>query len=81
MSTQPHGTSLRSAPDRALIQVRRAEVALSVGAYVPVASGENVLSYERQLGNRRLLVVLNMSGVLQLLPKLNSGRVLVSTFP
>jgi alpha-glucosidase len=66
---------------RALIQVRRAEPALSVGAYVPVASGENVLSYERQLGNRRLLVVLNMSGVLQLLPKLNSGRVLVSTFP
>jgi alpha-glucosidase len=65
---------------RALIQVRRAEVALSVGAYVPVAADENVLSYERQLGNRRLLVALNMSGVSQLLPKLNSGRVLVSTF-
>jgi alpha-glucosidase len=65
---------------RALIQVRRAEPALSVGAYVPVAADENLLSYERQHGDRRLLVVLNMSGVSQTLPRLGSGRVLVSTF-
>src|SRR3712207_6798351 len=40
---------------RALIRLRRAEAALSVGAYVPVGADENILSYERHHDGRRLL--------------------------
>jgi alpha-glucosidase len=64
---------------RALIRLRRAEPALSVGAYAPVAADENVLLYERHHGDRRLLIALNMSGVSQGLSKRYSGHVLVST--
>jgi alpha-glucosidase len=65
---------------RALIGLRRAEPALSVGAYAPVAADENVLLYERRHGDRRLLIALNMSGASQALSKRHSGRVLISTF-
>ena len=64
---------------RALMRLRRAEPALSVGAYAPVAADEAVLSYERCHGDRRLLIGLNMSGTAQALSKHHSGRVLVST--
>jgi alpha-glucosidase len=47
---------------RALLRLRRAEPALSVGAYAPVACTEAVLAYERRHGERRLLVALNMGG-------------------
>jgi alpha-glucosidase len=65
---------------RALIRLRRAEPALSLGAYAPVAADENVLLYERRHGDRRLLIALNMSGTSQVLSKHHSGRVLISTF-
>jgi alpha-glucosidase len=42
--------------------LRRAEPALSVGNYSPVAATERVLVYERRHRGRRLLVALNMSG-------------------
>jgi alpha-glucosidase len=63
----------------ALIRLRRAEPALSVGAYAPVAADETILSYERRHGDRRLLIALNMSGGSQALSTRHSGRVLVST--
>lgn len=46
---------------RALLRLRRAEPALSVGAYEAVAATEAVLAYERREAGRRLLVVLNMT--------------------
>jgi alpha-glucosidase len=47
---------------RALLRLRRSELALSVGSYAPVAATDRVLAYERRDGDRRLLVALNMSG-------------------
>jgi alpha-glucosidase len=64
---------------RALIRLRCAEPALSVGAYTPVAADETILSYERRHGDRHLLIALNMSGASQALSNFHSGRVLVST--
>ena len=64
---------------RALIRLRRAEPALSVGGYRAGSSDESVLSYERHHDGRRLLVALNMSGARQALSGIRSGRILVST--
>ncbi|MFD0465713.1 alpha-amylase family glycosyl hydrolase [Microvirga aerilata] len=64
---------------RALIRLRCAEPALSVGAYTPVAADETALLYERRHGDRHLLIALNMSGASQALSNFHSGRVLVST--
>ena len=47
---------------RALIALRRAEAALSVGDYVPVPVRDDVLAYERRHAGRRVLVALNMGG-------------------
>ena len=47
---------------RALLRLRRAEPALAIGEFVPVAATEEVFAYERRHDERRLLVVLNMSG-------------------
>lgn len=46
---------------RALLALRRAEPALSVGEYAPLAANDQALVYERRLGGRRLLVVLNLT--------------------
>jgi alpha-glucosidase len=47
---------------RRLIELRRAEPALSTGAYTALASGdENLMAYLRKAGSRRLLMVLNFS--------------------
>ena len=46
---------------RALIALRRAEPALAIGSYVPLAAGERVLSYERRHAGRALRIALNMS--------------------
>jgi alpha-glucosidase len=64
---------------RALIRLRRAEPALSIGTYRPVSADETVLAYERRHGGRRLLVALNMGGAAGTL-RLRSGRILLSTF-
>lgn len=47
---------------RALLALRRAESALRVGDYALVAATAQILAYERRLGRRRLLVVLNLAG-------------------
>jgi alpha-glucosidase len=46
---------------RALLALRRRELALSVGDYEPVDVTESVLAYERRYNNQRLLVVLNLT--------------------
>ena len=66
---------------RALIGLRRTEAALSIGAYSPVGADENVLSYERRHGGRRLLVILNMSAEPQAWSNPGTGRVVISTSP
>jgi alpha-glucosidase len=64
---------------RTLIRLRRAEPALSVGDYRSGRADENVLSYERHHGSRRILMALNMSGDAQSLTDIPASRVLVST--
>jgi glycosidase len=46
---------------RALLDLRRAEMALSMGDYVEVASTDSLLIYERRYRDRRLLIALNMT--------------------
>ncbi len=46
---------------RRLIELRRAEPALSVGAYRPLPATGELMAYLRQAGDRRLLIVLNFS--------------------
>ena len=66
---------------RALIALRRAEAALSVGDYVPVPVRDDVLAYERRHAGRRVLVVLNMGGNARVLGDIPaSGEVLLSTY-
>jgi alpha-glucosidase len=67
---------------RALLALRRAEPALSVGSYVPVEGAEDVLAYERRdtATGKRLLVALNLGGQEHELPDAASGRrILLST--
>jgi alpha-glucosidase len=47
---------------RALLALRRAEPALSHGEYAPFVAPSQALAYERRLGARRLLIVLNLTG-------------------
>ena len=63
---------------RALLRLRRAEPALSVGTYVAVASTDALLIYERRHLDRRLLIALNMSDKAEHLDA-RLGRVLLST--
>ena len=65
---------------RALLTLRRAESALSMGAYVPVQATEVVLAYERRHEDRRLLVALNMSNEHEGLPIAPGAAVLLSTY-
>ena len=44
---------------RRLIELRRAERALSVGDYAALPAGEDLVAYMRKAGRRRLLIVLN----------------------
>jgi alpha-glucosidase len=67
---------------RALLALRRAEPALSVGSYAPVeGAAEDVLAFQRrdEATDRRLLVALNLGGQERELPSAASGRVLLST--
>jgi alpha-glucosidase len=47
---------------RALLRLRRAEPTLSIGDYAPFAASDEILAYERRLGARRLLIILNLTG-------------------
>ena len=44
---------------RRLIELRRAEPALSVGDYAALPAGDDLVAYMRKAGRRRLLIVLN----------------------
>ena len=46
---------------RRLIELRRAEPALSVGDYAAVPAGDDLMAYMRKARERRLLIVLNFS--------------------
>jgi alpha-glucosidase len=46
---------------RALLRLRRAEPALSIGDYAPLAATDEILAYERRLGPRRFLIILNLT--------------------
>ena len=65
---------------RALLRLRRAEPALSVGSIGDVRAAGSVLSYRRQFGTRTLLVALNLGNERQpcTLPGA-SGRILLSS--
>ena len=67
---------------RRLIALRRSEPALIAGSYVAVAAEDDALAYIRQLGDRRLLVVLDLGSRPYGLPLPNGferGRILLST--
>lgn len=67
---------------RALLRLRRAEPALSVGDYVPVAAGDTLLAYERRSAGSRLLVALNLGAEAVPLPAAaEGGERLLSTLP
>jgi alpha-glucosidase len=66
---------------RRLINLRRAEAALAVGAYQGVPAEGNVLAYLRSHGERRLLIALNLGSQPTTfdLHAIGSRRVLLST--
>jgi alpha-glucosidase len=65
---------------RALIALRRAEPAFSIGNYTPIEADGCLLAYRREWQDRRFLVALNMGNEVQVLesPKLQ-GRVVLAT--
>jgi alpha-glucosidase len=68
---------------RRLIDLRKAEAALAVGTYTPIEAGGDLLAYVRTLGERSLLVVLNLGGHAQEWHRKGVGtreRILLSTF-
>jgi alpha-glucosidase len=66
---------------RRLSELRRAEPALHVGSYAPVAATGDLLAYLREGGGRRFLVALNLGGQAATLgaSALGSGRIVIST--
>jgi oligo-1,6-glucosidase/alpha-glucosidase len=67
---------------RALLLLRREVRALSVGNYLPVASGDGLLAFTRHSGDSRVLVALNLSDRPVPMPEIGrSGRRLISTLP
>jgi alpha-glucosidase len=64
---------------RRLLHLRRAEPALSVGAYQSIPVREDLVAFQRQEGERRLLVVLNFGPQAQEFDLPGAGRVLLST--
>jgi alpha-glucosidase len=66
---------------RRLIALRRAEPALAIGAWSPLAVEGDLLAYERSVPGRRLVVALNLgTGTVGAdLSSVGSGRVVLST--
>ncbi len=67
---------------RQLLALRRAEPALSCGAYVPLPVTEEVMRFERRDGDRRLLIALNFGGRPHLCPlpaEAGTADILLST--
>jgi alpha-glucosidase len=66
-----------------LIELRRAETALSVGAFARLPADDDLLAYVRRTDDRRILVVLNLGSKLQsfdLAPLACSCRLLLSSY-
>jgi alpha-glucosidase len=66
---------------RALLALRRAQPALSVGDWTPVDAEGNVLAWLRTHGDARFLVALNLDPGPASLPFDGSGEVVLSTIP
>ena len=64
---------------RALLRLRRAEPALAVGRFEPIAATDRVLAYWRVHDGRQILVALNFTGEPAELPGAPAGRLLLST--
>jgi len=64
---------------RRLLLLRRGELALRVGAYVPVPCSGSVLAYRREAEDSRLLVALNLGSEPATLELTQSGVVLLSS--
>ncbi|KAA0687899.1 DUF3459 domain-containing protein [Azospirillum brasilense] len=58
---------------RALLALRRAEPALSVGRYDPVSAEDDVLVYERRHGTGRFRILLNLSAVERMVDAVPEG--------
>ena len=63
---------------RALLQLRRAEPALSIGSIELLDAGPDVLAYQRRHGDSRLLIALNFSEEQRPMP-LPAGKLILST--
>src|SRR5262245_61718447 len=64
---------------RSLLALRRAEDALTSGAWGPVEASEQVLAYERRSGTRALAIALNLSDAESDIAIAGKGDVLLST--
>ena len=65
---------------RALLRLRRAEPALSIGSIQSILGSDHVLAYQRCHGDSRLHVLLNLSGTERRLPDgAESGVLMLST--
>ncbi len=63
-----------------LLEIRRREPALRIGAYRPLPADRNVFAYLRQDGQTRMAIALNFSGArVSWSAATGSGRILVST--
>ena len=76
------GTSVLSLYRR-LIAIRRTEAALAIGAYQTFQVDENIFSFVRRYGARRLLIGLNMTSSpaeIDLMALHTTGRIALSTY-
>jgi len=65
---------------RDLLRLRRGEPALSIGSFRMAQGSEHVLAYERQHGQARLQILLNLSGTERRMPDgMGVGTLLLST--
>jgi len=81
VETQSHDRDSMLGLYRRLIALRRAEPALSVGAYKPLVTQGQLLAYLREAGDQRFLVVLNLGsrpGHFSL-EALGAGELVIST--
>ena len=64
---------------RSLIELRRTELALTLGSYRLDRATGDLMFYRREWRHRRLLIVLNFSSQPRVLPIQQPGRILLST--
>lgn len=65
-----------------MIALRKSDAALADGSYSSVYEGARVYAFARELGNRRLISVCNMSGKIAKLPKTlcGCGNLIISSY-